>query len=86
MQPQPTSVMLSADAYRRGLLADAARVRPVQPIGAVGRSGQTPLSRLRRTIGLALVWSGDRVLGGDAVAIVRDAAAVSSAPDPAYAN
>ena len=86
MQPPPTSVMLSADAYRRELLADAARVRPVQPNGAVGRGGRTPLSRARRTIGLALVRSGERVLGGDAVAIVRDAAAVSAGRDPAYAN
>ena len=86
MQPQPTLVMLSADAYRRELLADAARVRPIQPNGAVGRSGPTPLSHLRRTIGLALVWSGERVLGGDAVATVRDAAGVSAGRGPAFAD
>ena len=86
MQPPPTSVMLNADAYRRELLADAARVRPIQANAADGRSGPAPLSRLRRTIGLALVWSGERVLGGDAVATVRDAATVSAGRDPAYAN
>ena len=86
MQPPPSSVMLSADAYRRELLADAARVRPVPRSGAAGRGGPTPPSRLRRTIGLALVWSGERVLGGDAVATVRDAAAVSAGRDPADAK
>ena len=59
MQPQPTSMMLSADAYRRELLADAARVQPARPNGAIGR---TPLPRLRRSIGLALLRSGERVV------------------------
>ena len=67
MQPQPTSVMLSADAYRRELLADAARVQPTQPNGGVGRGGPPPGSRLRRTIGAALLRTGERVLGGAAV-------------------
>ncbi len=64
MQPQPTSVMLSADAYRRELLADAARVRSIEPHGAIGRGGPTPLARLRRTIGLALVWETSPRLAG----------------------
>ena len=72
MQPQPTSVMLTADAYLHELLADAERVRPVPPTGAVGRGGPAPLSRWRRTIGLALVWSGERVLGGDGSGLVGE--------------
>ena len=67
MQPQPTSVMLSADDYRRELLADAARVQPIQPNGAIGRGGATPLARLRRAIGVALLRTGERVLGGAGV-------------------
>ena len=67
MQPQPTSVMLSADAYRRELLADAARVQPVQPNRAVGQGKATPLSRLRRTIGGVLLRTGERAMGGAAV-------------------
>ena len=67
MQPQPASVMLSADAYRRELLADAARAQPVRPNGGVGRGGATPLARLRRAIGVALMRTGERVVGGAAV-------------------
>ena len=86
MQPQPTSVFLVADAYRRELLADAARVQPVRPNGAVGRGSPISVSRLRRTVGLALMWSGERLLGGQAAGLVGDAAAVPTGRELVYAD
>ena len=86
MQPQPTSVMLSADAYRQELLADAARAQPVRPNGVVGQGGPTPLSRVRRTVGLALLWAGERAAGIDARRLAGDVAAVCAGPDPACPN
>jgi hypothetical protein len=68
MQPQPTSVMLSAEAYRRELLADAARAQPVRPGRGVGTTSPIRLPRWRRTIGRALIWSGKRLLANDATA------------------
>ena len=78
MQPQPISAMLSADAYRRELLADAARAQPVQPNRGVGRGGAVPLSRLRRTVGVALLRTGELVLGGAAVGAAGREPACSS--------
>ena len=86
MQPPPTSVMLSADAYRRELLADAARAQPVRPNRAVRRACLTPLSRFRRTVGFALRRSGGWAPDGEAVAPVGGAAVGAAGREPACSS
>ena len=86
MQLQPTSVMLSADAYRRELLADAARVRPTASKGGTGPRFLVLLSRLRRNIGRALAWSGLRLSGGDAVGLGKNMAGAAAGHDAVYSN
>lgn len=86
MQPLPTSVMLSADAYRRELLADWARTQPVRFNPAISKGSPTPCSRLRRTVGLAFVRWGERLLAETAIGPVGQVAATVAGPDAVFVS
>ena len=52
------SMVLGADAYRRELVADAARVRPIPTSHDAKDADVTPFARSRRAIGAMLVRVG----------------------------